>query len=57
MKTLDEALMAYYNHFDENYPLCIASCETPEEIIDEIEVCIETDKKAKEPVYEDGFIY
>ncbi len=57
MKTLDEALNAYYNHFGENYPLCITSSKTTEEIIDEIELCIDTNEKADEPVYEDELEY
>lgn len=57
MKTLDAALEAYYEHFGENYPLCISGGRSNEEIIADIELCIDTDTEAEQPSYEDEVDY
>lgn len=55
--TLEKALDAYREHFGENFPLLITGTASEDEIIDEIERCIETNKKAEEAEYEDGVDY
>lgn len=57
MKTLDAALEAYYEHFGMNYPLCISGGRSNEEIIADIELCIDTDTEAEQPSYEDEADY
>jgi hypothetical protein len=57
MKKLDAALEKYYEHFGTNYPLCISGNSSNEEIIDHIELCIDTDTKAEPPTYEDEADY
>ena len=52
--TLEKALDAYRNHFGEDYPLVITGTTSEDEIIDEIERCIETNEKAEEPEYDDN---
>lgn len=54
---LDEALQAYYERFGENYPLCIADDKSEEEIIDDIELCIEKNKVAEPLDYEEDNDY
>lgn len=53
MKNLDEALRIYYDHFGENYPLCITDEKSNKEIIEEIKDCIERNKVAEQPSYEE----
>lgn len=57
MDNFDKALNAYFRHFGENYPLGIAATMSEDEIIDDIERCIEADEKAEEPQYEDDADY
>jgi hypothetical protein len=57
MKSLDKALDAYYKHFGENFPIGITECREEAELISEIKRCLETNVKAEEPVYEDGYDY
>lgn len=57
MKTLDTALEAYYKHFGENYPLCVSGNHSNEEIIADIELCIDTNIEAEQPTYEDDVDY
>jgi hypothetical protein len=57
MKELDAALEKYYKHFGTNYPLCISDSSSDEEIIDHIELCIDTDTKAEPPTYDDEADY
>ena len=57
MKTLNEALEAYYEKFGENYPLCITDDKGNDEIIEDIELCIETNKVAEPPKYEKDIDY
>ena len=54
---IDDALKRYYDHFGENYPLMIVDAKTDREIIEDINRCIETNTKAKEPVYDDKCDY
>lgn len=54
MSKLEAALDKYYKKFGKNYPLCIWENRTSDEIIADIEVCIDTETKAQEPVYEDA---
>lgn len=49
---MEKALKRYYEHFGENYPLLITSNLTDDEVIKDIEKCIETNTKAKEPEYD-----
>lgn len=53
MKTLDKALNLYYEHFGKNYPLCVTSNRSNEEIIEDIELCIDTDTEAERPNYDE----
>lgn len=57
MNKLDEALNKYYDRFGENYPLGISENRTTDEIISDVELCIETGDKAEEPSYEDDADY
>lgn len=57
VKNLEEALNDYYEHFGENYPLMITGSVPVDEIIDDIEQCIEKNEKAEEPKYEDEADY
>ena len=52
MNKLDTALNRYYEKFGKNYPLCICGNRASEEIIADIELCIDTETEAQEPVYE-----
>jgi hypothetical protein len=57
MSDFEKALNAYYEHFGENFPICITDCREEVEIISEINRCIKTNVKAEEPVYEDEYDY
>lgn len=57
MTDLEKALNAYYEHFDENYPLGITGTMSDDEIIDDIERCIESNEKAEDVQYEDDADY
>lgn len=57
MKTLENALKLYFEHFGQNYPLCITGGQSEDEIIADIENCIKTNELAKEPEYEDDADY
>lgn len=57
MINIDKALNAYFDHFGENYPLGITATMSEDEIIDDIERCIEANEKAKDPQYEDEAYY
>lgn len=57
MNRLDAALNKYYECFGESYPLCTSETRTTEEIIEDIELCIDTESKAEEPSYEDDADY
>ena len=57
MKTLDAALEAYYEHFGMNYPLCVSCSCSDDYIIANIELCIDTDTEAEQPVYDEDADY
>ena len=57
MTDLEKALNAYYEHFDENYPLVITTILSNDEIIDDIERCIEANEKAEQPKFENDVDY
>lgn len=57
MKNLEEALNAYYEHFGENYPLCITGGQSNEEIIENIELCIDRNETAEPPEYDEDADY
>ncbi len=57
MNKIDAALNKYYERFGENYPLGISEVRTTDEIISDIERCIETGDKAEEPLYEEYVDY
>ncbi len=57
MTDLNIALNLYYEHFGENYPLCVSGTRGTEEIIADIELCIDTAKMAEPPEYEDDADY
>ena len=57
MKKLDKALKKYYEHFGENYPLCISGIRNEEELIEDIELCIDTGKTAEPIKYEEELDY
>lgn len=57
MTDLNIALNLYYEHFGENYPLCVSGTRGTEEIIADIELCIDTGKMAEPPEYEDDADY
>lgn len=57
MSKLDTALNRYYELFGENYPLCISENRPTDEIIADIELCIDTGNKAEEPLYEEEADY
>ena len=57
MKKLDKALKKYYEYFDENYPLCISDTRNEQEIIEDIELCIDTGKVAEPIVYDEELDY
>lgn len=46
MKDLDGALKEYQEHFGKNYPLCVTGTRSTEEIIADIELCIDSGKIA-----------
>ena len=51
------ALKAYADCFGENYFFYIGFTKTDQEIIEEIQKCIKTGKKQKEPRYNEDKIY
>lgn len=57
MTEFEKALNDYYEHFGENYPLGITGTMLEDEVIDDIEHCIESNEKAVDPEYEDGADY
>lgn len=57
MIELEKALNDYYEHFGENYPLGIARTMLEDEVVNDIEHCIESNEKAAEPKYEDDRDY
>jgi hypothetical protein len=57
LNKLDKALKKYYEYFDENYPLCISDTRNEQEIIEDIELCIDTGKVAEPIVYDEELDY
>ena len=57
MKDLENALDMYYNHFGQNYPLCPSGTINSDEIIADIELCIDTGRVAEPLKYEDNIDY
>ena len=54
---LEEALKAYEDCFGENYFFYMGFTKTDQEIIEEIQKCIKTGRKQKEPQYDIDKIY
>ncbi len=54
---LEEALKAYEEYFGENYFFYMGYEKTDQEIIEEIQKCIKTGRKQKEPRYDEDKIY
>lgn len=54
---LEEALKAYEDCFWENYFFYMGFTKTDQEITEEIQKCIKTGKKQKEPWYNEDKIY
>ena len=54
---LEEALKAYEDCFGESYFFYMGFTKTDQEIIEEIQKCIKTGKKQKEPRYNEDKIY
>lgn len=57
MSELDKMLNKYYVKFGENYPLSISGNIDTDEIIADIEFCINTESKAEPPSYEESVDY
>lgn len=54
---IKEALQSYMNTFDENYPLVASMEMSDDEIIDDIEQCIQSGTPAEPPTLEDDIDY
>ena len=54
---LEEALKAYEDCFEENYLFYMGFTKTDQEIVEEIQKCIKTRRKQKEPRYNEDKIY
>lgn len=54
---LTEALNQYEQHFGKQYFFYIGFEKSDQEIIDEIEKCIKTGKRQKEPRYDEDKLY
>ncbi len=57
MSDLETALDKYYERFEENYPLGISDARTEDEMIADIELCVDTGHKAVGFPYEDDIDY
>ncbi len=57
MTDLDKVLELYYKRFGENYPLCVSGTRETEEIIADIELCIDSGRPAEPFEYEDDVDY
>ena len=53
MKGLDMALNRYYAEFKENYPLGISETRSEDELIADIELCIDSGHKAEDFPFDD----
>ena len=54
---LEEALKVYEGCFGENYFFYMGFTKTDQEIVEEIQKCIKTGRKQKEPQYDIDKIY
>ena len=57
MTKLEKALQSYMDAFDENYPLVTSMEMSDDEIIDDIEQCIQAETPAESPTLEDDIDY
>ena len=57
MKNLETTLNEYYKKFGRNYPLGISGNRSNEEIIADVELCIDTNTEAEQPEYEEDAEY
>ena len=57
MAKLEKALQQYMETFDENYPLVVTIGMSDNEIIDDIEQCIQSGKLAEPPAFEEDIDY
>lgn len=57
MEELEKKLSEYREAFGENYPLAFGSLQSNDDVIADIDRCIESGEKAKGPEYEDGVYY
>lgn len=57
MTKLEKALQSYIDAFDENYPLITSMEMSDDEIIDDIEQCIQAGTPAEPPILEDDIDY
>lgn len=57
MTKLEKALQSYMDAFDENYPLVTSMEMSDDEIIDDIEQCIQAGTPAESPTLEDDIDY
>lgn len=57
MTNLEKSLQQYIEAFDENYPLINTMEMSDDEIIDDIEQCIQSGKIAEPPVFEEDIDY
>lgn len=57
MTNLEKSLQQYIEAFDENYPLINTMEMSDDEIIDDIEQCIQSGKIAEPPVFEEDVDY
>ena len=54
---IEKALQQYIEVFDENYPLVATMGMSDDEIIDEIEQCIQSGKTSEPPEFEEDVDY
>lgn len=55
--SLEKALQSYMNAFDESYPLVASMEMSDDEIIDDIEQCIQSGTPAETPTLEENIDY
>lgn len=57
MTKLERALQEYMEVFNESYPLVVTMGMSDDEIIDDIEQCIQSGNPAEPPVFEEDVDY
>lgn len=57
MANIDKYLKQYRSSFGKNYPVVITGGATEEEIIEDILKCLEENKPAEDPKYDDDALY